>query len=145
MGRPMRLARVMRFESLRLQKDEDPDESLCVSKSELELRVLFSERYGRMSALENRIGSSASNVNAFSNSIVKRDETGEGIMELEMGDLMKLESGDFIELDASDGDPLKDQEDSIWPLEYQNPPRSVPVIPLATRIRIEPCKRNSKS
>lgn len=44
----MRLPRVMRLESFRSQKDVDPDsplrDSLCVSKSELELEVLGCER-----------------------------------------------------------------------------------------------------
>jgi hypothetical protein len=50
----------------------------------------------------NRIGSSASIINAVSNSIVNRDDTGDGIMELNVGDLMKLESGDLIDPEASD-------------------------------------------
>jgi hypothetical protein len=45
MGRPMRLASVMRLESLKSQNDVDRDSSLCVSNSELDtLRELGCER-----------------------------------------------------------------------------------------------------
>lgn len=67
--------------------------------------------------LENRTGSSASIRNAVSNSIVSRDDTGDGIIELEIGDLMKLDNGDLIDPatdpDASETDPLNEEDSAI--------------------------------
>lgn len=52
-------------------------------------------------------------MNAVSNSIVKRDDTGDGIIELSVGDLMKLESGDLIDPEASDD--VSSDENAIAP------------------------------
>lgn len=115
MGSPMRLPRVMRCESLKSQNDVDRDSaSLCVSNSELELHSREGwERYGKMSVLENRTGSSASMENADSNSSVNRDDTGDGIMDRDIqGDLVKLESGDRMDpVPASEMEPLNDDVD----------------------------------
>lgn len=118
MGRAMSVPSVMRLESLKSQNDVDRDVPLCVSKSELEAlqELLGWERYGRMSSVvEKRTGSSASTRNAVSNSIVSRDDTGDGTVKLDSGDL--IEPG--VEVDASLMDPLNncDDETAIVPLE----------------------------
>lgn len=67
-----------------------------------------------------RIGSSASIINAVLNSIVNRDETGDGIVELaETGDLMKLESGDLIGVEVSEDGSRKPEGDAISPTQPQ--------------------------
>lgn len=112
----MRLPSVILFESFKSQKEVDPDPppELCVSKSELELQELGCERYGRMSVPVKRMGSSCSIVNAESNSIVKREDTGDGIIELDIGDLMKLDNGDLIEPEVSEEvSPLNKDDDAI--------------------------------
>lgn len=119
----------MRWESLKSQNDVDRDSaSLCVSNSELELHVRDGcDRYGRMSVLENRTGSSASMENADSNSCVTREDTGDGIMDLDIqGDLVKLESGDRMdpvpvsERYDIDGDAMASDLGTIFSLTETN-------------------------
>lgn len=77
-----------------------------------------------MSVPVNRMGSSASIMNAVSNSTVNRDETGDGIIELDdMGDLMKLESGDLIGVDvAEDVSCEPAEEEAISSASISDPP-----------------------
>lgn len=64
-------------------------------------------------------------MNAVSNSIVRRDDTGDGIIELNVGDLMKLERGDLIEPEVSD-DVSKEDDTIVLP---RNPkPTNSPVL-----------------
>lgn len=128
----MRLPRVMRFESFKSQNEVDPDPDpplLCVSKSELELQELGCERYGRMSGRK-RIGSSCSIMNADSNSIVNRDDTGDGIIELDIGDRMKLDNGDLMEPVASE-DVSLNEEDAI------SSPKSAESSPPVLRVTVQ--------
>lgn len=79
-------------------------------KFEFELWEFGCERYGRMFVFRKWIGFFCFIMNVVLNFIVKCDDMGDGIIELEIGDFMKFDNGDFMEFEVLEDVFLKEED-----------------------------------